>query len=157
MTGVFVYFRTTRPSAGLVDEANAVLSTLAVEHGDVRLRFGGVSLDVPPGWHGRALPLDPVRAVLQVGNFDLGVPGNDDDPIKAMDGRDVLVTLAPGSERNELKAPPAIGEADFLRKASPRIPLGHAVAERSFCLDGRCLVLTVDLDARRHGRRSSVR
>ena len=58
-------------------------------------------------------------------------------------GAGVLITLAAaGSGKTEL-GQVSIGASDFL-PPGPKIPRGHALAERSFCLRERCFDLTVD-------------
>src|SRR3989304_9618916 len=58
-------------------------------------------------------------------------------------GAGVLITLAAaGSGKTEL-GQVSIGASDFL-PPGPKIPRGHALAERSFCLQERCFDLTVD-------------
>ena len=123
--------------------------------GFARLEHAGTSIEVPAGWDGRLLFLEPdgASALLQVANFELGeqdgfgpppeLPPGEEDPIKAMSGADVLITLAATSFGEAEVGPVSIGASDLL-PPGPKIPRGHALAERSFCLQERCFDLTVD-------------
>jgi hypothetical protein len=145
-----------RRPAGRGDAASsAPAADVAEDGGTTILTQGGVSLQVPEGWDGRVLFLDPAgdRALLQVANFELpeqhgfapppDLPNGAEDPIKAMTGDDVLLTILLG--RGE-RAPGrlVIEAADFLPSGAPRVPRGHALATRSFCLEGDCIEVDVD-------------
>jgi len=120
-----------------------------------RLEHDGFAIDVPAGWDGRVFSLAPSgsRALLQVANFELPdqeglepppeLPPGEEDPIKAMSGDDVLITLSGGRRGPGESTPPSIRPSDFL-PPGPQIPRGHTVAEHSFCWNGACVEVTVD-------------
>lgn len=127
-----------------------------------RLEHGGVSLEIPKGWDGRVLFLDPqgVSGLLQVANFELPpnegfappqeLPPGEVDPIKAMAGDDVLIMALPcaalpgtGSGR---PAPERISldSLSFRAAGDPSVLRGHALAEGAFHFGERCLLIQVD-------------
>ena len=127
-----------------------------------RVEHGGVSLEVPEGWDGRVLFLDPQGAsgLLQVANFELPpnegfdppqeLPPGEVDPIKAMTGEDVLLTVLPcaalpGAGPGE-PAPARISldSLSFRPAGDPRVPRGHTLAEGAFLFGARCLQISVD-------------
>jgi hypothetical protein len=139
------------------EQAWTILDRLEVDtrRTSFRLKHDGVAIEVPAGWDGRVMFLNPSgsSAILQVANFELPehpgfnpppeLPPGEEDPIKAMSGGDVLITLVEGSGGEAGSSPPIIRPADFL-PSGPRIPRGHAVAERAFCWHGGCFEVTVD-------------
>jgi len=127
-----------------------------------RLEHGGVSLELPAGWDGRVLFLDPqgTSGLLQAANFELPpndgfappqeLPPGEVDPIKAMTGEDVLLTVLacgalPGTSTGK-PAPERITLASlaFRDAGDPRVPRGHALAEGAFRFGERCLRIEVD-------------
>jgi hypothetical protein len=127
-----------------------------------RIEHDGVSLEMPTGWDGRVLFLDPQGAsgLLQAANFELPpnegfappqeLPPGEVDPIKAMTAEDVLVTVLPCA------ALPGIGPDEpahsrisidslaFGPAGDPRVPRGHTLAEGAFRFGKRCLRISVD-------------
>jgi hypothetical protein len=149
----------------LIEEAFGVLNTLTVdrrEAADRRLRRNGVSINVPAGWDGRMLFRDAAGSwgvLFQVGNFELppnegfepprALPPGEEDPIKAMETGDVLITIASDEPTGE----PASGaimldRLRFLPATTPRVPHGHRLAEGSFCFGARCVGIEVDFGGR---------
>jgi hypothetical protein len=133
------------------------VDTAPDEVGAAALSHGGIAIDVPDGWDGRVLFLDPqgTRGLLQVANFELPpnegfessveLPEGERDSIKAMTNGDVLIAVmeagrgaAPGS------LPVSIRASDFLPHGSPEIPRGHALARRAVCLQEGCVRIEVD-------------
>jgi hypothetical protein len=126
------------------------------------LERNGYALAVPPGWDGRVLFRDAAGrsgVLFQAASFELPendgleppppLPPGHGDPIEAMDEGDVLVTIAtdePGGE----PAPETIALDDlrFLPPGSPRVPVGHALAQGSFCRGARCFHVDVDFGGR---------
>jgi hypothetical protein len=122
------------------------------------LKHDGISIAVPEAWDGRVLYTDAAgegTVVFQLANFALPpnegfeppreLPPGEVDPIKAMAGDDVLVTISTDQVAAAGRAgPPRIGERSFLAPGTPRIPHGHALAEEPACVDGRCVRVTVD-------------
>jgi hypothetical protein len=127
-----------------------------------RLEHGGVSLEIPAGWDGRVLFLDPRGAsgLLQVANFELPpnegfappqeLPPGDVDPIKAMGAEDILMSILPcaalpgtGPSR---PAPEriALDRLTFRPAGDPSVPRGHALAEGAFRFGERCLRIEID-------------
>jgi hypothetical protein len=117
-----------------------------------------ISMAVPPRWDGRILFRDAAGsqgAIFQVANFELPanegfeppqelLPG-EEDPIKAMDAGDVLVTVV--SDHSGGGPAPATITHDDLRSlpaGAPRVPHGHTLAARSFCYGARCVQIEVD-------------
>lgn len=124
----------------------------ARSRGGDRLAHGGVSVDLPAGWEGRVLALDS-SSLLQAANFGFAtkeLPPGEEDPIKAMMGKHVLVTILPcGLVSHEGPARPAPGrlsvaELAFLPAGHPRIPFRHAFASGSFTFGQRCLRIEAD-------------
>lgn len=127
-----------------------------------RLEHGGVSLEIPTGWDGRVLFLDPQGAsgLLQAANFELPpnegfdppqeLPPGEIDPIKAMTGEDALVTVLPraalaGTRPGEpAPARVSLDSLSFLPAGDPRVPRGHALAEGAFRFGKRCLRISAD-------------
>lgn len=126
------------------------------------LEHGGVSLEIPKGWDGRVLFLDPqgTNGLLQVANFELppdegfdppqDLPPGEVDPIKAMTADDVLITVLPcaalpGTAPGK-PAPPRISldHLSFRPAGDPSVPRGHTVAEGAFRFGTRCLRMSVD-------------
>jgi hypothetical protein len=141
-------------SSGSIEGSVEPDGTVPVAEGAV-LSHDGVSIQLPDEWDGRVLFLDPQgeSALLQAANFDLPdragleppgelAPG-EKDPIKAMAGDNVLITLLPGTGV-PLDPPVEIRPPDFLPAGHPRIPRGHALAQRAFCLAQRCFSVEVD-------------
>lgn len=131
-----------------------------------RLEHSGVSLEIPDGWDGRVLFLDPQGAsgLLQVANFELPpnegfappqeLPPGEVDPIKAMAAEDVLVTVLPctalpGTDSGR-PAPEriALDVLSFRSPGDPSVPRGHALAEGTFNFGKRCLRIQVDFGSR---------
>jgi hypothetical protein len=122
------------------------------------LRHHGISIAVPKGWDGRVLYTDAAgegTVIFQVANFALPpnegfepprkLPPGEVDPIKAMAGEDMLVTISTDQVAvGGRTGPPRISERSFLAPATLRIPHGHAIAEESACVDRRCVQVTVD-------------
>ena len=123
-----------------------------------QLARNGVSIAVPMGWDGRMLFRDAAGSrgvIFQVANF--GLPPNEgfepprelppgrEDPIKAMDAGDALVTVSSDEASGE-PGPATVALADlrFLPADAPRVPRGHALAERSFCNGSRCIRVEAD-------------
>ena len=118
------------------------------------LARNGISIAVPDGWDGRVMfhePTGAVGVVFQVANFELppneGLepPPEGHDPIKAMRGGDVLVTVAT-DELGGARVRGRIGLDDlpFLPRGAARVPVGHALAEGNVCLRSRCFGIAVD-------------
>jgi hypothetical protein len=123
------------------------------------LARNGISMAVLPRWDGRILFRDAAGSQgvsFQVANFELPanegfeppqeLPPGEEDPIKAMDAGDVLVTVVsdhPGGE----PAPATISLDDLRRlpAGTLRVPHGHTLAVRSFCYGARCVQVEVDL------------
>jgi hypothetical protein len=130
--------------------------------GTRRIEHRGVSLELPAGWDGRVLFLDPQGAsgLLQAANFELPpnegfappkeLPPGEVDPIKAMTADDVLLTVLPcGALPATGPARPAparlsLASLAFRPAGDPRIPRGHALAEGTFRFGERCLTIEVD-------------
>jgi hypothetical protein len=117
----------------------------------------GVSLDVPPGWDGRVLFLDPsgaFGAIFQLANFELpandgfsaptALPPGEEDPIKAMRAGDVLVTVSPDAASDSRSAPARVSLDDLETVSGGRVPRGHTVARGVFCWGWRCLAIEAD-------------
>ena len=149
--------------ARLVDEARSVLDTLAVERQGEgppkRLARNGISVAVSEGWDGRILFREATGrhgVIFQVANFVLPanegleppheLPPGQEDPIKAMDDRDVLVMVIDGAEAGAT-APKPLELGDLEAIHGPRVPHGHALAQGSFCFASRCLSVEVDFGA----------
>jgi hypothetical protein len=123
-----------------------------------RLMRNGVSIAVPNDWDGRILFRDAAGSFgvsFQVANFQLPtnegfepppkLPVGREDPIKAMDAGDVLVTVTSDEVTGE-PAPETVS-LDRLRivpAGTQRIPRGHTLAEGSFCYGTRCVRIEVD-------------
>jgi hypothetical protein len=134
---------------GLVEEALAVLNTLQVKSPVAAARHlarNGVSIAVPTGWHGRMLFRDAAGSwgvIFQVANFRLPpnegleppreLPPGQEDPIKAMNDGDVLITVASDEATGE-PAPETItlDRLRFLPYGAPRVPRGHRIADGSY-------------------------
>jgi hypothetical protein len=153
-----------RAPQGLVEEALSVLNTLKVESRPAarRLTRNGVSITVPTGWDGRIMFRDPAGSwgvIFQVANFQLPpnegfeppheLPLGQEDPIKAMEAGDVLVTVSSDEAMGEPTPETlTLDELRFLPKAAPRVPRGHTLAEGSFCYPERCVRIEVDFGGR---------
>jgi hypothetical protein len=97
--------------------------------------------------------------IFQVANFRLPpnegleppreLPPGQEDPIKAMDDGDVLITVASDEPSGE-PAPETVtlDRLRFLPAAAPRVPRGHRIAEGSFCYGKRCVRVEVDFGGR---------
>jgi hypothetical protein len=153
-----------RASQRLVDKLLDVLNTLKVESPPpaTRLARNGVSLAVPADWDGRILFRDAAGSFgvsFQVANFELpaneglepptDLPRGQEDPIKAMDAGDVLITVTSDQVTGE-KAPKTVslGRLQFARAGTQRVPRGHTLAEGSFCYGKRCVRIAVDFGGR---------
>jgi hypothetical protein len=132
---------------GVTDKAKA--NSAAPE--GARLEHDGVSIEVPDKWEGHVLS----PAVLQAANFKFvpagtELPPGEEDPIKAMTAKHVLVTALPCGlvtwEEAAQAAPDdiALDDLTFLAAEHPRVPRGHAFAHGSFDFSGRCLQIEVD-------------
>lgn len=114
---------------------------------DSVLAHNGVTLNVPDGWSGRVLFLDPEgqRFLFQVANFQLPeqqgisppieLPPGEEDPIVTMSGQDMVLTLI---VRDELQAgsAPMISVDDFL--SGPRVLRDKGLAVSYGCVNDRC-------------------
>jgi hypothetical protein len=143
----------------LIDQAFGVLNSLTVdrrEAADRRLARNGVSISVPAGWDGRMLFRDAAGSwgvIFQTANFELPanegfeppqeLPPGEEDPIKAMDADDVLITIV-SDEATGAPGAITLDQLWFLPEATPRVPHGHTLAEGSFCYGARCLRIEVD-------------
>ncbi len=135
-----------------------------------RLAHGEVSLQIPAGWDGRALFLDPQGAsgLLQVANYELppnegfdplqALPSGEVDPIKAMTSEDVLITVLrcaafpdKGSGR-PAAARISLDSLAFRAAGDPSVPRGHALAEGAFRFGERCLRVEVDFGGPPRGK-----
>jgi len=147
----------------LIDEARSVLDTLQVERrGEAlaqRLVRNGISVAVPAGWDGRVLFREAAGrhgVIFQVANFALPanegleppreLPPGEEDPIKAMDDGDVLVTIIDGAEA-AAAAPKPLTLDHLTPIDGPRVPRGHSLAQGSFCFATRCVGVEVDFGA----------
>jgi hypothetical protein len=153
-----------RASERLVEEALEVLNTLKVESPAAtrRLSRNGVSVAVKTGWDGRVLFREAAGSwgvIFQVANFQLPanegferpreLPPGQEDPIKAMEAGDVLITVVSDEATGEPTSEPVtLDRLRFLPKAAPRVPRGHTLAEGSFCFDERCVRIEVDFGGR---------
>ena len=150
----------TRAPERLIREAREVLNGLTVESRPParRLNRNGVSIAIPTGWDGRMLFRDAAGSggvIFQVGNFELPsnegfeppqeLPPGEEDPIKAMDAGDVLITVVSDEPTGEPAPEPiTVDQLRFLPQAAPRVPRGHTLAERSFCYGARCVRIEID-------------
>lgn len=158
-------FAGERAPQRLIARAFDVLNTLRVAAAEAarRLTRSGISIDVPAGWDGRILFRDAAGSsgvIFQVANFELPPnsgfeppqelePGQE-DPIKAMDTNDVLITIMSDWANGEpMPEPLALDQLRFLPDAAPRVPVGHTLAEGSFCYGARCVRIEVDFGGRR--------
>jgi len=148
----------------MIDDARNVLDTLQVEsrHRDAssrRLVRNSVSVAVPAGWDGRILFREATGrngVQFQVANFALPanegleppreLPPGEEDPIKAMDDGDVLVTIIDGAEA-AAAAPKPLTLDHLTPIDGPRVPRGHSLAQGSFCFATRCVGVEVDFGA----------
>jgi hypothetical protein len=137
------------------DAGHAGLSQQAHERGHTkRLRKLGVVVSFrSPGFDGRAFVVRQSPRVrlptLQVGTFKFS-PTHREDPIKGMRPGDSLLTIA---ERVRCALVAGGGTAelsrdDFLASTSPRVPVGHAVAERGYSSKNRRFEITADFAGR---------
>jgi hypothetical protein len=150
---------------GLVEEALAVLNTLQVKSpapAGRRLTRNGASIAVPAGWDGRILFRDPTGSrgvIFQVANFRLPdnegfeppreLPPGQEDPIKAMDDGDVLITVnSDEASGDPVPETVTLDRLRFLPAAAPRVPRGHRIAEGAFCYAERCVRIVVDFGGR---------
>ncbi len=158
---VFGAYLLVGPAApeSLVVEARRVLDTLEVEPAAAsrRLERNGVSLTAPIGWDSRILFRDRTGSwgvVFQAANFELPpnrgleppqqLPLGQEDPIKAMAGGDVLVTVVSDeADGTSTAATITLDDLRFLPADAPRVPHGHALAEGSFCFESRCVQIEV--------------
>jgi len=156
----------TRAGDALVEEARRVLETFRATDADPppveTLSRGGVSIGVPDGWDGRILFRDPAGAtglVFQVASFELPanegfepppeLPPGEEDPIKAMGGGDVLVTVVTDATRGSPSSGSiTLADLELLPPDAPRVPRDHTLAEGSLCTGGRCLGIAVDFGGR---------
>jgi hypothetical protein len=127
-----------------------------------RMTRNGISIGIPAGWDGRMLFRDSTGSwgvILQVANFELPsnegfrpseeLPPGQEDPIKAMDARDVLITIVSGEAAGEPAPEPiTFGQLRLLPEGAPRVPRGHTLAEGSFCYGAHCLRIGVDFGGR---------
>jgi len=143
----------------LINETRQVLDTLQVERrGDAseRLARNGISIDVPNGWDARLLFREPQGrdgVIFQVANFTLPVntgfapprelPPGQEDPIKAMDANDALVTVTDDADGGST-APRPLTLGDLAPIHGARVPAGHIVATRDLCFADRCVHVEVD-------------
>jgi hypothetical protein len=126
------------------------------------LTRNGISIGVPAGWDGRMLFRDSTGSwgvVFQVANFELPpnegftpspeLPPGREDPIKAMDTSDVLITVVSDETASEPAPEPlTVGRLRLLPEGAPRVPRRHTLAEGSFCYGARCLRIEVDFGGR---------
>jgi hypothetical protein len=170
--GDTVRFRTLAAVVGLGVIVSGCASAERTRDGaaDRRLTRNGVSIAVPIGWHGRMLFRDAAGSrgvIFQVANFRLPpnedfeppreLPPGQEDPIKGMGADDVLVSVI-SDEPGGARAPAtiALDGLRFLPAHAARVPLGHALAQGSFCYGTRCVQVEVDFGreapapARRH-------
>jgi hypothetical protein len=151
------------------DQRVQAATSVATAGATRRLTRNGVSLAVPVDWDGRILFRDPAGSFgvsFQVANFELpaneglepppDLPPGGEDPIKAMDAGDVLITVTSDEVIGE-KAPATVsfGRLRFVPAGTARIPRGHTLAEGSFCYGKRCLRIEVDFG--RRGDRALIR
>jgi hypothetical protein len=121
-----------------------------------RLDRNGISLRIPVGWDGRVLFRESSGrdgVIFQVANFELPandglappaeLPPGEEDPLKAMTGRDVLVMISDGAGEGS-PAPRLVTVEHLAPIAGPRVPRGHSLAARSFCFGRRCVDVEVD-------------
>jgi hypothetical protein len=116
----------------------APVTTLLRIRSPRRLSFGILSIVPPPDWHWRTLRgPDPGTPIVQLSNRSLRVRLGI-DPIKNMARRTFVLTLLPLGKFGSVRAA-RIERRDFLARANPSRPRGHAVAQRPFCSrGGRC-------------------
>ena len=132
-----------------------------------RLARNGISVSVPEGWDGRVMFREPTGrdgVMLQVANFVLPanegleppreLPPGEEDPIKAMGSGHALVMIGEPASWDRTPdpgagppAPEPLTVADLTPVNGPRIPVGHSLAEGSFCFGSRCLEVEVDFGA----------
>jgi hypothetical protein len=113
-----------------------------------QLTGGGVGLRLPGGWHGRTSS-EGGLLILQAANFSLATHDRGEDPIQAMTGGQVVVTLATGTGcclATPVSASPIIGPSDFLHGG--RVPVGRALAIKAVRKHGRILYIEVLFGAR---------
>ena len=127
----------------------APVSTLLRIRSPRRLSFGVLSIVVPPDWHWRMLRSpDPGTPIVQLSNRSLRVR-HGIDPIKNMARRTFVLTLIPLGRFGSVRAP-TIERRDFLARADPSRPRGHAVARRWSCSRaGRCFSITFEYGSER--------
>jgi hypothetical protein len=126
------------------------------------LTYGGISISVPDGWYGRILTAPQGEGaaigILEVANFDMGpqsgseppkeLPPGQEDPIKAMAGDDLLITIqTPAASSSARSLPVRFARSSLVTVDSISLPVpnGHAVVHEAGCFTGRCLDVTVDL------------
>lgn len=126
-------------------------SGTAVEVPALKLEHGGVSIQVPNGWQGDVLQPGLIRAAnFKLAPVGVELPPGEEDPIKAMTRKHVLVVILPcglvSFEEPPRPAPERIslGELTFLPSNHPRVPRGHAFAHGSFDFSSRCLRVEAD-------------